>query len=56
MLVTIIVLLISLSLFLGMYYFMLRHLTTEVQLWFPTIYVRIIEREIWKVFIQIHVS
>lgn len=52
MLVVIILLLISISLFLGMYYFMLRHLTTKVQLWFPTTYMRIIEREIGKVFIQ----
>jgi len=50
--VIIILLLISIFLFLGMYYFMLWHLTTKIQLSFPTTYVRIIEREIGKVFIQ----
>lgn len=44
--------LISVSVFLGIYYFMLRHLTTKVQLWFPNTYVRIIERKILEVFIQ----
>lgn len=52
MLLIINVQLISVSVFLGIYYFMLWHLTTKVELWFPNTYVRIIERKILEVFIQ----